>query len=109
MNRHSPAPMCHVIDGTYIDLSTAGSPEIAAITRHRIALDAVTPSQPSAEVRDQMRRDPHGSGLIRGVIIGLIVWACILAAVIAGSHIVASATERATHDTAGMICPTPAC
>ena len=29
-------------------------------------------------------RDPHGSGLIRGVIIGLILWAVILAAVIAG-------------------------
>jgi len=54
-------------------------------------------------------RDPHGSGLIRGVIIGLILWAVILAAVIAGSHLVTSAMERATHDTAGMICPTPAC
>ena len=54
-------------------------------------------------------RDPHGSSLIRGVIIGLILWACILAAVIAGSRLVTSAVERVNHDTAGMICPTPAC
>lgn len=109
MTRHIPAPMCHVIDDTYIDISSAGSSEIAAITRHRIALDAVTPSQPSAEVRDQMRRAPHGSGLVIGFIAAIIFWVCLGIAVYGGTMLFGSATERAAHDTAGMICPTPAC